>query len=209
MSDAARAQRPATAIQYWFSVASPWSWLGSARFIDLAQRSGASVEVLPIELAQVFAASGGRPFAERPPQRQSYRQLELSRWSCRLGVPLTLEPRFYPVDRMPASCLLIAARNIEADALALSHAVLQAIWHEDRDIADWRALATLARDIGLDGDALAAAAREPAVMDQYRRDTERAITAEVFGAPTYVIAGERFWGQDRLAFLSERLGLGG
>ena len=205
MSDAARAQGPATAIQYWFSVASPWSWLGSARFTHLAQRSGASVEVLPIELAQVFAASGGRPFAERPKQRQSYRQLELSRWSRRLGVPLTLEPRFYPVDRMPASCLLVAARNIEADALALSHAVLRAIWQEDRDIADWHTLAELARDAGLDGNELVAAARQPAVAAQCRRDTECAISAEVFGAPTYVIDGERFWGQDRLDFLAERL----
>ncbi len=207
MIDATRASGAAVSIQYWFSVASPWTWLGSARFIDLVARRGANVEVLPIELVQVFAASGGRPFAERPAQRQSYRQLELARWSRRLGVPLTLEPRFYPVDRLPASCLLIAARNGGADALALSHAVLRAIWHEDRNIADWVTLAALARDAGLDGDALVAAARGPAVVDEYRRDTERAIAAEVFGAPTYVIDGERFWGQDRLDLLAERLAL--
>ena len=206
MSEAAGARRPAVAVQYWFSVASPWTWLGSAGFIDLARRSGARIEVLPVQLAQVFAVSGGRPFDERPPQRRSYRQLELGRWSKRLGVPLTLEPRFYPVDRLPASCLLIAARQAGADALALSHAVLRAIWQDDRDIADWATLEALARDIGLDGPALVAAARLPATAEQFRRDTDRAIEAQVFGAPTYVVDGERFWGQDRLDFLAERLG---
>lgn len=206
MSEAVPAYGSAPPVQYWFSVASPWTWLGSARFTELARRGGAEVEVLPIQLEQVFAASGGRTFAERPPQRRSYRQLELARWSKRLGVPLTLEPRFYPVDRLPASCLLIAARQAGADALALSHAVLRAIWQDDHDIADWATLETLARNAGLDGQALVAVARLPATAEQFRRDTERAIKAQVFGAPTYVVDGERFWGQDRLDFLAERLG---
>jgi 2-hydroxychromene-2-carboxylate isomerase len=150
-------------------------------------------------------ASGGRPFLERPPQRRSYRQLELGRWSRRLGVPLRLEPRFYPVDRQPASRLLIAARELGVDALALSYAVLRAIWAENRDIADWDVLAAIADESGVDGATLVAAAARPARAEQLRRDTERAIAAEVFGAPTYVIGGERFWGQDRLDFVAERL----
>jgi 2-hydroxychromene-2-carboxylate isomerase len=205
VSEAASAPAGAPAVEYWLSVASPWSWLGSARFIELARRSRVTVEVLPMELETVFAASGGRPFLERPPQRRSYRQLELGRWSGRLGVPLRLEPRFYPVDRQPASRLLIAARELGLDALALSHAVLRAIWAEDRDIADWGVLAAIADESGVDGAALVAAAAEPARAEQLRRDTERAIAAEVFGAPTYVIDGERFWGQDRLDFVAERL----
>ena len=194
-------------VQYWFSVASPWTWLGSARFAQLARRARAEVEVLPIELGAVFAATGGRPFAERPEARRSYRQLELARWSGRLGVPLTLEPRFYPVDRAPASRLLIAARRRGLDALGLSHAVLRAIWQEQRDIADWATLRQLADEQGLDGAALAEAARDPAVLEEFEADTRRAIAAGVFGAPTYVVDGERFWGQDRLDFLAERLGV--
>ncbi len=192
-------------VQYWFSVASPWTWLGSARFIALAQRARADVEVLPVDLGAIFAATGGKPFQERSPARQSYRQLELARWSAKLGVPLTLEPRFYPVDREPASCMVIAARETGQDALALSHAILRAIWSEDRDIADWTTLRTIAGDAGLDGDALVEAAREPARLERLRTDTRRAIEAQVFGAPTWIVDGERFWGQDRLAFLAERL----
>ena len=208
MTDLVSAQPPSAGgvrIEYWFSVASPWTWLGSSRFIELARQSRAHVEVLPMELAEIFVATAGLPFAERPAARRSYRQLELGRWSKRLGVPIKLEPRFYPVDRLPASCLLIAARIAGIDALTLSHAILRAIWQEDRDIADWRTLASIALDTGLDGKTLVATAQEPAATEQYRRDTGRAIAAQVFGAPTYIVDGERFWGQDRLDFLAERL----
>ncbi|MEQ1517054.1 MAG: 2-hydroxychromene-2-carboxylate isomerase [Usitatibacteraceae bacterium] len=207
--------RKGPVIQYWFSVASPWTWLGSARFIELARASDARVEVLPMELGDVFAATGGRPFADRPTARKTYRQLELARWSKHLDIPLTLEPRFYPVDRLPASCLVIAASNEAGcevsdaanDTLPLTHAILRAIWAEDRNIADWSTLAAIANDVGLDGNALVEIAQQPATAEQYRRITERAIAAQVFGAPTYVIEGERFWGQDRLDFLAERIGL--
>lgn len=193
-------------IQYWFSVASPWTWLGSARFAELARRAGAQVEVLPMDLGAVFAASGGRPFADRPEARRSYRQLELARWSRRLGVPLNLEPRYYPVDRSPASQLVIAARHLGLDALALSHAVLRAIWSEDRNIADWATLQEIADVQGLDGAALVSRAQTQALVDAFNADTQRAIAAGVFGAPTFIVEAERFWGQDRLDFLAERLG---
>ena len=195
-----------TTVQYWFSTASPWTWLGSERFAELVRRSGARVEVLPVDLGAVFAATGGTPFPQRSPARQTYRQLELARWSRRLGIPVTLEPRYYPVDRGPSSRMLIAANHAGLDALALSHAVLRAIWVEDRDIADWQVLARIADESGLDGQALVRAAGHSQVERQYLENSRRAIEAGVFGSPTFVVDGERFWGQDRLDFLAERLG---
>lgn len=194
-------------LQYWFSVASPWTWLGSARFASLVKQAGAQVEVLPVDLGAVFAATGGRPYQERPEARRSYRQLDLARWAKRLDIAVTLEPRFYPVNRTPASLLLIAARQQGLDALTLSHAVLRAIWCDEQDIADWPTLARLASTAGHDGDALVASAKDRLLLDQLQQDTQRAISAGVFGAPTYVIDGERFWGQDRMDFVGERLGL--
>lgn len=192
-------------IDYYFSVASPWTYLGSARFIDMASRYRLTVNVMPLDYTRVFAASGGALYSERAPQRRAYRQVELARWRRRLGVPLTLEPRHYPVDRCPASYLLIAARRQGHATLGLSHAILRAIWHEEQDIADWDTLAKLADGVGFEGHALADAARDPSVADEYQRDTDRAIAALVFGAPTYVMDGELFWGQDRLDFVEERL----
>lgn len=193
-------------VGYWFSTASPWAWLGSARFARLVERAQAHVQVRPVDLGAVFAATGGTPFPSRSPARQSYRQLELARWSERLGVPIRLEPAHYPVDRAPSSRLVLAAREHGVDALGLSQAVLRAIWSEDRDIADWATLQDIARGIGLDGAALVESARDLRMQARYVQNTQAAIAAGVFGSPTYVVDGERFWGQDRLDFLEERLG---
>jgi len=198
----------ARTVEYWFSTASPWAWLGSARFAQLAERTQVVVQVQPIDLGAVFAATGGMPFLSRSPARQSYRQMELARWSRRLGVPIRLEPAHYPVDREPSSRLVLAAREHGLNALVLSQAVLRAIWSEDRDIADWATLQDIARDAGLDGAALIEAARDPRMHALYVQNTQLAVSAGVFGSPTYVVDGERFWGQDRLDFLEERLGGG-
>jgi len=192
-------------VDYYFSVASPWTYLGSARFIDMVRRNQSTVNVMPVDYTRVFAASGGTLFQERAHQRRAYRQVELARWQRRLGIPLTLEPRFYPVDRRPASYLLIAARRQGARALDLSHAILRAIWHEDKNIADWDTLMEVAERAGFERRALAEAAQDPSIVREYERDTDRAITAQVFGAPTYAVDGEFFWGQDRLDFFEEKL----
>lgn len=193
-------------IDYFLSVASPWTFLGSARFIDLVTRTGAQVVVRPMDFTQVLAASGGLPYAQRAAQRASYRQDDLARWRHRLGISLVLEPAFYPVDRTLASHLLIAVRALGQDAaLRLSHGILKAIWQQDRNIADAATLRAIADATGLDGAGLLAAAQAPPVAVAFQHDTDAAIAAGVFGAPTWVIDGERFWGQDRLAFVEERL----
>jgi 2-hydroxychromene-2-carboxylate isomerase len=192
-------------VDYYLSVASPWTYLGSARFIDMVRRHGVTVNVMPVELSRIFASSGGLLYENRAPQRRAYRQLELARWSRKLNVPLTLTPRFYPVDRRPASCLLIAARRMGLPALELSHSILRAIWHEEKDIADWQTLNDIATQLDLDGRLLVEAARDSSTATQYEQDTDLAIKAQVFGAPSYVINGELFWGQDRLDFVDEKL----
>ena len=193
-------------VDYFFSVASPWTFLGSQRFIDMVQRTGATVRVRPMDFSRVIAAAGGLPYQQRPVQRASYRQDDLARWRRRLDIPLKLEPAFYPVDRTPASLAVIAARAIgQHAALTLSHAILRAIWQEDLDISSWVLLENLANASGLDGAALINTARTPEIAEAFRQDTESAISARVFGAPTWVVDGERFWGQDRLNFLEELL----
>lgn len=201
---AGRIMSPIT-VDYYFSVASPWAYLGSVRFIDMVRRYGATVHVMPVELSRVFEASGGTTYQDRASQRRNYRQLDLARWSHRLDIPLTLTPQFYPVDRYPASYVLIAARALGLPALDLSHRILQAIWHKEKNIADWDTLRSLADEAGFDGRVLVETARSPVVAQQYISDTDRAISAQVFGSPTYVINGELFWGQDRLDFIEQRL----
>lgn len=193
-------------VDYYLVPQSPWTYLGHARFVELARASGAQVRVLPMDLGVIFPLSGGLPLPKRAPQRQAYRLVELQRFAAHLGLPLNLKPRFFPVAGDDASRLIIAAdlHHGAAAALALAGAVLGAVWVQERDIADAATLAALLSEVGLDS-ALQAQSRSPAVQQRYEANTQAAIDAQVFGAPSYVVEGELFWGQDRLDYLARRL----
>ena len=134
----------AKTIDYYHSLISPWSYLGGPRLLDIAAAAGATVDVKPIDLAQVFPVSGGLPLAKRADQRRAYRLAELARWRDHLGMPLNIEPRYFPAAEGLAACMVIAAREAGADAAGLSNAVLRAVWAEQRDIADRETLAEVA-----------------------------------------------------------------
>ncbi len=194
-------------IDYYFSPQSPYVYLGHARFAEIAARHGAQVNLKPCDLGKVFATSGGLPLAQRPPQRQAYRLVELARWRDYLGVPLNPEPKYFPVSGDAASRLIIAARLAHgtARAMALLGAIGQALWAEERNIADAATLAELADRLDLDGAALLKASEGQGVQEEYARHTQDAISAGVFGAPWYVHDGQPYWGQDRLDFLDRAL----
>jgi 2-hydroxychromene-2-carboxylate isomerase len=193
-------------VDYFFATMSPWAYLGHQRFQDLLQRSGAQVRVRPVDLGEVFPASGGLPLAKRPAQRQAYRLQELRRFSAWLQLPLNPQPRFFPVNGNEAARLVIAVdmQDESAAAMRLSGAILAAVWAQERDIADAATLAALLSEQGLPAQRLQDAAA-PAVQARFEADTQQAIAIGVFGAPSYVVDGEIFWGQDRLDFLERRL----
>lgn len=192
-------------VDYYVFIASPWAYLGSQRLEAIAARHGAALRIIPMGAAEVFAESGGLPLAKRAPQRQAYRLVELQRWSKYLGMPLKMQPSFFPLNESLAARLVIAARDNHQDAVQLAHRMMRGIWAEDRNLADPDVLADIVRDCGFDAAALLAAAETEAVKQAYADGTARANAAKVFGAPSYVLDGEIFWGQDRLDFLDRAL----
>jgi carboxymethylenebutenolidase len=123
-------------------------------------------------------------------------------------MPLTPQPKFFPVPADDAARLIIAVDIADGGSAALDLAgrILRACWTEERNIADATTLATLLAEAGLPASRLDAS-RGPAAQQRYDADTQAAIDAGVFGAPSYVIDGEIFWGQDRLDFVARRLGV--
>ncbi len=197
-------------VDYYFAPISPWTYLGHERFARIAAAAGARINVLPIDLGgKVFPISGGLPLAQRAPQRQAYRLVELARFSAFHGVPLNLHPKHFPVPNDDAARLIVtvALHDGDAAALALTGAIGRATWVEERNIADAAELAALLEALGLPAQRLDES-RLPAVQQRYEANTQRAIDAGVFGAPSYVVDGELFWGQDRLDFLERRLARG-
>jgi len=194
-------------VDYYFAPQSPWAYLGHQRFADIARRAGANVRVMPIDLGgKVFPISGGLPLGQRAPQRQAYRLLELQRFSQHLGAPLNLKPRFFPVGGDDAARLIIAADLAQGSqaAMAVAGAVLAACWAQERNIADEKVLAQLLTEQGLPAGLLEQS-HSQAVQERYDVYTQQAIDVGVFGAPSYVIDGEIFWGQDRLDFVERVL----
>jgi len=195
-----------TMIDYYFTPQSPWTYLGHMRFTEMAQKAGATVRLLPTDFGKVFAVSGGLPLGQRAPQRQAYRLVELKRFSENLQMPLHIKPTFFPVAGDDAARLIIAVDQHDgtAAAMRLSGAVFKAVWAEERNIADAAVLAQLLKEQGLSAERLVQS-RSPAVQQCYEANTQKAVDESVFGAPSYVIDGEMFWGQDRLEFVAKKL----
>ncbi len=192
-------------VTVYYALQSPWTYLGWPRFLDLARERALDVVYRPIKMAPIFAASGGLPLAKRPVQRQAYRMMELKRWRDVLGLPLTLEPRFFPVDENQGALMVIAHEQQGGDAGALSYAMMRAVWAEERDLGDLETLKAIAAGENLDGDALLTAAAAKPVAEAYESNTKAALEAGVFGVPTFAVGEELFWGQDRLDLLTRAL----
>jgi 2-hydroxychromene-2-carboxylate isomerase len=183
--------------------------MGSGPFAEIARRYGAEVNVKPAKFGPIFEQTGGLPLPKRSPQRQAYRLMELRRWREVRGLPLNVEPKFFPSDDAAATRLVIAAKLQGKDAHKLSLELARAIWEREESFADTAVMASSAQRAGLDAAALRAGGPSDAELDAlYEKYTQDALKAGVFGAPSYVLpSGEIFWGQDRLELLERALKL--
>ena len=198
-------------IPCFYSLSSPWAYLGGPQLQDIVRRHHVRLELKPYDFQAIATVTGSVPLRTRPEPRRTYHTLELDRWSRYLGMPLTLEPKHYPWvvtdpdwNKRPG-WMVIAAQERGLDAFRLSHALLRALWAEERNTADPAVRRAIAEENDMDGATLVAAENSAEVRVIYQRYTDDAVAAGVFGAPTFILNGERFWGQDRLDFLDRAL----
>src|SRR3978361_491264 len=93
-------------IDYYASLNSPWTHMGAARIEAMAGAHGASLRVYPVDFGEIFANSGGLPLPKRSPQCQAYRLQELARWRDHLGIPINIQPKFFPAsEQLCAGCI--------------------------------------------------------------------------------------------------------
>jgi 2-hydroxychromene-2-carboxylate isomerase len=197
---------PAT-VDYYMAPVSPFTYMGHDRLREICRRHGAQINLHVMDLGKVFPASGGLPLKDRPPQRRAYRMMELKRWRDHLGIPMTLEPKFFPVPAEAAATLILAVLQREGvePALDIAGDCLRAIWVEERDISSRETLREIAEGRGLEGQSLLTQAGSAEIAALYVMHSQEAIARGVFGSPTYILKDELFWGQDRLDFLDRAL----
>ncbi|MBW0004494.1 MAG: 2-hydroxychromene-2-carboxylate isomerase [Hyphomicrobiales bacterium] len=192
-------------IDYWFTLASPWAFLGHDAFNKLANAHGLSIAYKPVFLGEVFKATGGLPLAQRAPARQQYRMLELQRWRELRGIPLKLKPKHWPFDPALADRCVTAIAEAGGDPSGFMRAVWEASWVREEDCGKEATLAELLSRTGHDAKDVLAAAKTEEIGKIYAARAPEAIAAGVFGSPCYVLDGEVFWGQDRLDLLERAL----
>lgn len=192
-------------IEYYFWINSDWAYLGADRLEQIAKRHEATILYRPVDLPYVYSQTGGIVLQERAKERQAYRIAELKRWSRRLNIQVNPTPRFMCPNGDLASCMVIAADKRRLPVAPLYKEILAAQWCSDLDISNPETLFSVAKELGLDGESLLEEAQQPSITATYRKYTELAIKAGVFGSPSYVYQGELFWGQDRLDFLDEAI----
>ena len=197
-------------IDYYASLNSPWTHLGAARLEAMCARHGATVRIFPVDFGTIFPASGGLPLPKRAPQRQAYRMMELKRWRDFLDIPIKLQPKHFPTPETASAACVIALRETmgDAPAIKLAHRVLKAVWEDDENPAEPATLARLIGECGLDAAKITALGADPRWLERRTADTQAALDRGVFGAPSYVIGEEIWWGQDRLEFVERRLAAG-
>jgi 2-hydroxychromene-2-carboxylate isomerase len=193
------------AVAYFYSVLSPWAYIGHAPFMDLVVRHGVTLEHRPMALGNVFADTGGLPLARRHPARQHYRAVELQRWRARRGLEFHLKPRYWPFDSKLADRVVVAIVSAGHDPDGFLRRAFAGIWTGERDLADEATLVDIVTECGLDGASLLDSAKSDDSEARYVQNYRDAVAGEVFGSPAYVLDGEVFWGQDRLDLLDDAL----
>lgn len=197
----------ARTIDFAFSLLSPWTYLGYDLFHQIAARHGCAIRYRPVNLGEVFKETGGLPLAQRAPARQRYRLMELQRWRVARDLPLIISPKGFPCAIALADKTAVAIVEAGRNPKDYCRRVLRAIWVENGQMDDEAELAAVLGACGLDA-ALLETAKSGATAAAYAANRDWALEAGVFGAPSFVVDGEIFWGQDRLEALDTMLASG-
>ncbi|MFZ5732562.1 MAG: 2-hydroxychromene-2-carboxylate isomerase [Pseudomonadota bacterium] len=192
-------------IDYYFSLVSPWAYIGHDLFMGTARKHGASINYKPVVLGELFAETGGLPLGKRHPVRQRYRMLELQRWREKRGLNFHLKPDNWPYNARLADGVVIAALANGQDPEPFMRLAFAASWEKQLNVGDAAVVTQLANESGLPGAKLVEQSASDAIGRSYEKNREDAIAADVFGSPAYVLDGEVFWGQDRIELLADAL----
>src|SRR3954451_5139919 len=189
-------------VDYYFSFQSPWAYIGHNVFRNVAKTYDLKVNYKPVVLVDLFSETGGLPLMKRHPVRQRYRMVELQRWRDKRGLKFHLQPANWPFNARLADGVVIAAIEAGLDPDRYLARGFAAVWEDQLSLADPGTVAKLADESGLPGKQLVERSAQEAISAAYEQNRQDALASDVFGSPAYVLDGEVFWGQDRIALLA-------
>ncbi|MCS3509538.1 2-hydroxychromene-2-carboxylate isomerase [Achromobacter sp. AGC78] len=184
-------------MQMWFDFASPYSYLAIERIDSLAQDAGVRVDLRPFLLGPIFQAQGWNDSPFRLfPGKGAYMMRDIARLADKYGV-VYKRPRLFPrMSVLPARIALLGQDEPWCRDFCVT--VFRANFQHDEDIQSEDVVHGLLNGLSLDADALIARAKSEAAKEALRRQVDRARDLGLFGAPTFFVGDEMFWGNDRL-----------
>lgn len=193
-------------VDYFMSHGSPWTFLGHNRINNIVKQFNVQLNMYPVNYGEIFPVSGGLPVFKRPLQRQKIRLQELKRWAEFLKINLIPEPKYFPSKSLLPSLLIIAAKKMKTNKdFELASNIMNALWVEELHVDDENTLKNIMDKLELDSEVLLSFAKSQECENIFKEYTKIAIEKNVFGAPTYIIEDQVYWGQDRLDFIERHL----
>ena len=192
-------------VDFYFDFGSPAAYLAYTQLPKLRADTGATVVMKPLLLGGVFQATGNRPPISVP-LKGTYLFQDMSRYAKRYGVPLNMNPHF-PINTITLmrADVGLALRGDERLPV-YRDAVFRAIWVDKQNLNDPATVGAMLATAGFDPAAIMALVADQQVKDELKALTQAAVDRGIFGAPTFFVGSEMFWGQDRLDFVREALG---
>ena len=193
-------------VEYYYSVASPYAYLGVKKFQEIVKKYSLEVIEKPIDLVgTVFAEAGGTPVPKRHPSRQKYRLVEIERFGNKLNININKQPKFFPPADPHKAALFTIASIKSGLSIDFGKEVLTKLWSEEKDISQDLVLEEVCNKFKLNFNEIKTAANSEEIKSIYLSNSNDAIAQGVFGAPSFIMNNELFWGQDRLDFLEDKI----
>jgi len=191
-------------VEFWFDFGSPTAYLAWRQLPKIAEARGAVIDYRPMLLGGVHKATGNNP-PGAVPAKGAYMGRDLQRFAKRYGVELNFNPDF-PINTLVLMRGAVAAQG-EGDAFFHKYlaTIFEAMWLKPRNLNDPAEVSAVLREAGFDVDWFLAKTQDQAVKDGLKAATEEAVAKGAFGAPTFYIGEDMYFGQDRLDFIDEAL----
>jgi 2-hydroxychromene-2-carboxylate isomerase len=191
-------------VEFFFDVGSPTAYLASTQIQKIASEAGATLKYRPMLLGGVFKATGNASPVSVP-AKGKWMFSDMNLWAKRYGVTLRMNPHF-PINTLPLMRGAVAMQMRMPEKFdAYLAAVMNAIWQDKKNMGDPAVIAEALAAIGLDPTAFTAMIGDDEIKAALVKNTEEAVSRGVFGAPTFFVGDQMFFGQDRMMFVKEAL----
>jgi len=190
-------------IEFYWDLGSTNSYFALHLIKPVAEKHGAKIASHPFNLGYVFRKQS-YVLMEEPKVKLRARKVDLMRWAKRYKLPFSMPTKF-PMKTSPALRGAIAMRQFGKEWEFMEH-IFSAYWeNNDASVGEISGLKRVAAALGVDPDKFAALVDSDQIQDELASETNRGLDRGVFGAPTFFVGEEMFWGKDRMEFIDDEL----